>query len=162
MNHPFARLNLPPVQLDIRPAADAVRGDYEVYDRLRRRWVVLTPEEWVRQHFVAFLCNERGYPAALIANEIGIKLNGTLRRCDTVVYSRHLKPLVIVEYKAPTVAVTQKVFDQIARYNSVLCAPYLIVSNGLGHYCCRFGGDGYAFLPDIPDYAAVSQEIQNM
>ncbi len=79
-------------------------------------------------------------------------MNGTLKRCDGLVYDRRLRPLVVMEYKAPHVAITQKVFDQIARYNIVVGAPYLIVSNGMRHYCCRFGSGGYSFLPDIPRY----------
>ena len=142
----------------MRPDSDSRRGGMEIFDVLRRRWVALTPEEWVRQHFVAFLATERGVPAALMGNEVSLKLNGTARRCDTVVFDRTLKPVCIVEYKAPSVAVTQKVFDQIARYNSVLKAPYLIVSNGLSHYCCRYGAQGYAFLPDIPPFAEMVQK----
>ena len=108
----------------------------------------------MRQHFVNYLITELGYPHELTANEVALRLNGTLRRCDTVVFDRTLRPLAIVEYKAPQVAVTQKVFDQIARYNIVLEAPCLIVSNGLRHYCCRFdrARGSYAFLREVPDY----------
>ena len=81
-----------------------------------------TPEEWVRQHFVAWLTGALGYPASLMANEVGLRLNGTLRRCDTIIYDRSLRPLVVVEYKAPSVTISQRVFDQIARYNLVLRA----------------------------------------
>ena len=89
-----------------------------------------------------------------MANEIGITLNGTSRRCDTVVFDRTGKPLVIVEYKAPSVTVSQRTFDQIARYNMVLQARYLIVSNGLRHYCCRidYAHRQYCFIPEIPAY----------
>lgn len=147
------QLNLP--SFDIQLRRDSGPGSpVKVYDPLRRKWIIVTPEEWVRQHFVNFLVAERMFPPQLMANEISLHLNGNVRRCDTVVYDRNLRPLVIVEYKAPEVAVTQKVFDQIARYNTVLEAPYLIVSNGLRHYCCRFGSDGtYTFLRDIPKYA---------
>lgn len=151
----YPALNLPPAQLRLRPDADSRRGGMEVFDALRARWVALTPEEWVRQHFTAFLAAERGFPASLMGNEVSLKLNGTSRRCDTVLFDRSLRPLCIVEYKAPSVAITQKVFDQIARYNSVLKAPYLIVSNGLRHFCCRFEADTYRFLPDIPHFAAM-------
>ena len=151
-------LNLPARDFSVRPDGDSRRGGLEIYDCLRRRWVALTPEEWVRQHFTAFLAAERGFPEALMGNEVSLTLNGTSRRCDTVVYDRALHPLCIVEYKAPSVAVTQKVFDQIARYNSVLRAPYLIVSNGLRHFCCRFTGTGYVFLPDIPHFSRLLGE----
>lgn len=145
-------LNLPQIDARLRPDADSTRQGLEIYDRLRQRWVALTPEEWVRQHFVAFLEKERGFPEALMGNEVSLSLNGMSRRCDTVVFTRNLKPLCIVEYKAPEVKITQKVFDQIARYNSVMQAMYLIVSNGLQHYCCRLEDDGYKFLHDIPQF----------
>ena len=151
-------LNLPPFDAGIRPDADSRRGGAEIYDRLRRRWVALTPEEWVRQHFVAFLIAERAYPEALMGNEVSLTLTGTARRCDTVVFDRGLHPLCIVEYKAPEVKITQRVFDQIVRYNSVLQAPYLIVSNGLCHYCCRLGARGYEFVTDVPAFDSLTAQ----
>ncbi len=143
-------LNLPIAKLNLRSAA---RGT-EVYDPLRKRWVTLTPEEWVRQHFTAFMTKELGYPPSLIANEMSISLNGTSKRCDSVVYNPYLRPVMIVEYKAPHVAITQKVFDQIARYNIALNVKYLVVSNGINHYCCAIDNDngGFRFLHDIPSY----------
>ncbi len=146
-------LNLPPFQIRLRRSTNLRNCGQEVYDPLRRRWVALTPEEWVRQHFVNFLIEHRSFPQALMANEVALSLNGTARRADTVVYTRGLKPLCVVEYKAPEVGISQRVFDQIARYNSVVGATYLIVSNGMHHYCCRYAADGYKFLPDIPAYA---------
>lgn len=144
----FPNLNLPWVQLRLRRDGD---GTVKVYDPLRSMWLVLTPEEWVRQHFVNFLIKGRGYQPSRIANEVSIMLNGTSKRCDTVVYSPSLRPVAIVEYKAPQVAITRKVFDQIARYNLVLKVPTIIVSNGLSHYACRLREDGtYTFLHDIP------------
>lgn len=144
------QLNLPPYPAQIRNDNDCER----IFDLLRNRYVALTPEEWVRQHFTSFLINYKQFPKSLMANEIGITLNGTRRRCDTVVFDKQGKPLVIIEYKAPSVNVTQLTFDQIVRYNMVLQARYLIVSNGLSHYCCRINYDNhsYTFLPDIPDY----------
>lgn len=152
--HQLPQLNLPAYDPRLRPDVDSLRGGMEIYDPLRRKWVALTPEEWVRQNFVNFLVTERGFPGALMVNEAEIKLNGLSRRCDTVVYDRNLRPRVVVEYKAPTVAITQKVFDQIARYNIVVNADVLIVSNGLRHYCCRFDGTDYTFLRDVPSYDA--------
>lgn len=146
------RLNLPPFDVKLRPDSDSRRGGLEVYDALRRKWVALTPEEWVRQHFVNFLLSQRGFPQSFMANEVGLKLNSTQRRVDTIVYTRALKPLVVIEYKAPEIAITQAVFDQAVRYNSVFGAPYLIVSNGLRHFCCRYTPPGYTFLRDIPVY----------
>ena len=129
-------------------------GKNYIFDDLRKRYVALTPEEWVRQHFVHFLIAHKGYPTTLLANEVMVKLNGTTKRCDTVLYRRDLSARMIVEYKAPSVEITQAVFDQITRYNIVLKVEYLIVSNGLRHYCCKVNYmDGtYAFLPDIPPY----------
>ena len=123
-----------------------------ILDIIRRQYVALTPEEWVRQHFVHFLINHKGYPQSLMANEVQLKLNGMSRRCDTVVYDRALKPRVIVEYKAPSVSITQKVFDQICRYNMVLQVDYLIVTNGLTHYCCKVDNEArsYTFLHEVP------------
>ena len=128
-----------------------------IFDIIRRQYVALTPEEWVRQHFVHFLISEKGYPQSLMANEVQLKLNGMSRRCDTVAYDRTLRPRVIVEYKAPTVNITQQVFDQICRYNMVLQVDYLIVSNGLAHYCCKVDNTThtYTFLKDIPSYEEV-------
>lgn len=142
-------LALPPFDIALRDDAD---GHRRLYDPLRRRWLVVTPEEWVRQHFVNYLVAHRGFPQSLIANEVSLRLNGTLRRCDTLIYTRSLQPLCVVEYKRPDVTVTPAVFDQIARYNSVLGARFLIVSNGLRHYCCRFEGTAYRFLTAIPSW----------
>ena len=132
-------------------------GKPAIFDVIRRQYVALTPEEWVRQHFVHFLIDHKGYPQALMANEVQLKLNGMSRRCDTVVYDRALKPRVIVEYKAPTVNITQQVFEQICRYNMVLQVDYLIVSNGLAHYCCKvdYTTRTYQFLSEVPDYAQI-------
>lgn len=149
-------LALPPFEVRLRPGSGAAT---QIYDRLRRRWLVLTPEEWVRQHFVNYLIETLGYPPAMMANEVGLRLNDTRRRCDTVVYSRQgLRPLLIVEYKRPSVEITAAVFDQIARYNSVLGAPWLMVSNGLRHYCCRFTGQGYTFARSLPRYDEIAAE----
>ncbi|MBQ4622656.1 MAG: type I restriction enzyme HsdR N-terminal domain-containing protein [Bacteroidaceae bacterium] len=143
-------LNLPPYATKI-----AVRdGKNSIWDIIRRKYVALTPEEWVRQHFVHFLVEHKGYPVSLLANEVALTLNGTSRRCDTVLYDRTLSPRMIIEYKAPHIPITQKVFDQISRYNLVFRVDYLIVSNGLSHYCCRMDYDhqSYEFLKDVPEY----------
>ena len=144
-------LNLPSYKINV-----AERGGRRmIYDFLRRRFVALTPEEWVRQHFTHFLVEHRHYPAALLGNEITVQLNGVARRCDSVLYSRDGgRPRMIVEYKAPEVPVTQAVFTQISAYNSVLRADYLVVSNGLAHYCCRmdYEQNKVEFLPEIPFY----------
>ena len=135
-------------------------GKRQIFDPLRKSYVALTPEEWVRQHFVNFLLNVKGFPAALMANEVAITLNGMKKRCDTVVYDKALKPRVIVEYKAPTVKITKEVFAQISRYNLTLKVDYLIVSNGLQHYCCRmdYANSTYRFLQEIPEYNTILEE----
>lgn len=129
-------------------------GKNYVLDVIRRRYVALTPEEWVRQHFIHYLLQYKKYPQALMANEVQLNLNGTKKRCDTVLYKRDLTAHMIIEYKAPHIAISQAVFNQIIRYNIVLHVNYLIVSNGIEHYCCRvdYNNNKCTFLPEIPDY----------
>ena len=148
------QLNLPYAPMKMRLAGDAV----QVFDPLRDKFVALTPEEYVRQQFTSYLINNLGYPPSLIANEIGLTFNDTKRRCDTVIFGRDKNAAVIVEYKAPDVTVTQNVFDQIVRYNTVLHAQYLVVSNGICHFCCRmdYERDTYHFIPTLPDYRALN------
>ncbi len=132
------------------------QGDKKVvWDPIRKAWTPLTPEEQVRQAFVSYIINYKGYPLSHIANEQAIELNGMSRRCDSVVYDKTGTPKVIIEYKRPTVSISQKVFNQIARYNLVLHVDYLIVSNGLKHYCVKmeYPTGKYVFLQDIPSYA---------
>ena len=144
------QLNLPPYNIKLLKKD----GKTFVYDPLRRKDVTLTPEEWVRQHFVNFLVTVKAYPPELIANEVSVNVNSTSKRCDTVIYDNYLKPLVIVEYKAPDVIINGDVFEQISRYNSVLRVPYLIVSNGFTHYCCNMDYQEMKcnFMEDIPAY----------
>lgn len=132
-------------------------GKNVIFDIIRRRYVALTPEEWVRQHFVHFLITYKKYPFALMANEVLLNLNGMKKRCDTVLYNKDLSPKMIIEYKAPHVEVTQKVFTQISNYNLVLKVDYLIVSNGIDHYCCKmdYEHQSYTFLKDIPDHISL-------
>ena len=143
-------LNLP----GFAPKVAEKDGKRTIFDPVRQKYVALTPEEWVRQHFVNYLITRKSYPKELLANEVLVKLNGTSKRCDTVAYSRFLEPLVIVEYKAPHINITNTVFDQIARYNMVLRVEYLIFSNGLNHYCCKidYNNRAYTFLEGIPAY----------
>ena len=146
-------LNLP--KADLRLCTTG--GRTMVLDPLRRKYVALTPEEWVRQHFIHFLITHKGYPAGLIANEMAITVGTTRKRCDSVVFGRQAQPLMIVEYKAPSIKITQRVFDQITVYNMLLHVDYLIVSNGLSHYCCKMNYEdrSYAFLTEIPDYSTI-------
>lgn len=147
-------LNLPQYDFNIKLTS---KGNRVIFDRLRRRFVALTPEEWVRQNFVEYLIADRGFPAGLMSNEMSLTQNGISRRCDTLVADRHGNPAVIVEYKSPFIKITQTVFDQICRYNMVLKANYLIVTNGITHYCCRidYSSNSYTFLPDIPPYSSL-------
>lgn len=145
-------LNLP--SFDIKTAQK--NGKPCIYDILRRRYITLTPEEWVRQHFIHYIIGHLGYPASLIANEVTINVGGVSRRCDTVLYRRDGGiPRMIIEYKAPDIEITQQVFQQISSYNSVLRAEYLVVSNGIHHYCCRidYAKQAIDFLPKIPTYS---------
>lgn len=125
-----------------------------IFDPLRRKYVSLSPEEWVRQHFINYLLTEKKYPEGLLANEVQIKLNATTKRCDTIVYDSYLSPLMIIEYKAPSVPITKNVFDQIVRYNMVLRVRYLIVSNGINHYCCKvdYEKQEIIYMETIPEY----------
>ena len=128
-------LNLP--TYDVR--LSDVGGRHCIFDVLRRRFVALTPEEWVRQHFVHFLIERKGYPPTLLQNEV------------------ELTSRMIIEYKAPEIEITPSVFNQIAAYNFLLHVDYLIVSNGLRHFCCRmdYEHNSYAFLSEIPSYTAL-------
>lgn len=144
------RLNLPPYNIRVRRQG----GHEQIFDVLRRKYVALTPEEWVRQHFVHLLTDHKGYPPTLLANEVPLRVGGKTIRADSVLYDTCLHPRMIVEYKAPAVALTQKVFDQVSAYNLLLHVDYLVVSNGLQTYACRMDYDNqkYLFLDDIPDY----------
>lgn len=150
MEYKLRQLNLP----IMKPTLREVDGKVKIWDCLRKRFIMLTPEEWVRQNFVSFLVNYKSYNPTLMANEVRITLNGMSRRCDTVLYSQSLVPKMIIEYKRPTVAIGASVFKQICRYNLVMKVDYLIVSNGLEHYCCKmdYEHETYQFLHGIPDY----------
>lgn len=144
------QLNLPTYEYRLREQ----NGRQQIFDVLRRRYVALTPEEWVRQHFVHYLIENKGYPKGLLANEVELRVGEKHLRCDTVLYDKALHPKIIVEYKAPDIAITQKVFNQITVYNMLLHVDYLIVSNGMQHYCCQmdYEQNRYKFLSDIPNY----------
>ncbi len=148
------QLNLPSFAAKIIVA----EGKHKIYDPLRKKYVALTPEEWVRQHFVNYLVMEKNYPKEMIANEVSIKLHNTTKRCDTVLYNKYMEPFMIVEYKASTVEITRQVFEQILRYDIVLHVKYLVISNGLRHICCEIekDGQGYRFLQEVPNYNRLS------
>ena len=144
------RLNLPQYEIKIGEKD----GKRTIFDFLRRKYVALTPEEWVRQHFTHYLVEQKGYPKGLLGNEIELRIGEKRLRCDSILYNKVAQPQMIIEYKAPTVQIQQKTFDQISAYNLLLKVDYLIVSNGLEHYCCRmdYEHQKYLFLRDIPDY----------
>ena len=147
------RLNLPPYPIKIQEKGEK----RQIFDFLRRKWVALTPEEWVRQHFTHFLVEHKNYPQALLANEVELRIGEKRLRCDTLLYNKELRPRMIIEYKAPTIQIQQKTFDQISVYNLLLKVDYLIVSNGLRHYCCKmdYERQSYQFLEEIPDYETI-------
>lgn len=143
-------LNLPdyPLRYEIRD------GKRKIYDPLRNKWLVFTPEEQVRQLFVQFLIREKGVPPGLMAIEKGFRLNGLSRRADILVHNREGNPLLIVECKAPEVKITEAVFDQIAMYNLNFGLKYMVLTNGREHYACSmdFEAKKYVFLRTLPDY----------
>ena len=147
------RLNLPPYPIKIQEKGEK----RQIFDFLRRKWVALTPEEWVRQHFTHFLVEQKNYPHTLLANEVELRIGEKRLRCDTLLYNKELRPRMIIEYKAPTIQIQQKTFDQISVYNLLLKVDYLVVSNGLSHYCCKmdYERQSYQFLEDIPDYETI-------
>lgn len=146
-------LNLPSFQVRLsgtqeRPA---------IFDILRRKYVALTPEEWVRQHFIHYLVEHLHYPSALLANEVQLRVGQKQLRADSVLYDRELRPRMVIEYKAPSIALTQKVFNQVSAYNLLLHVDYLIVSNGLQSYCCKMDYDHHKclFIDHIPYYEEI-------
>jgi hypothetical protein len=129
-----------------------------IFDPLRKKDIPLTPEEWVRQNILQFLIEERGFPKSLISVEAGLKVNLFLRRYDALIYSREGQPLMLIECKATSVAVNQGTFDQITIYNRSFKCPYLLVTNGLKHYCCKLDENEkkYIFLENIPAYVLLT------
>jgi hypothetical protein len=143
-------LHLPPFPFKLTEE----NGQLFVFDELRKKQILVTPEEWVRQHFVQYLIRQKKYPRSLIKLEGGLMQNGIPRRTDIVVFNPQGEKILLVECKAPSVNITQKVFDQIARYNITHQAPLLAVSNGLHHYYCHinFAERKYTFLEELPVY----------
>jgi type I site-specific restriction-modification system R (restriction) subunit len=125
-----------------------------IFDSVRKRFVLLTPEEWVRQHFIRYLTEEKKYPESLMAVEKQIVLNGKLFRFDLLVYRRNGQPLLIAEFKAPGVKISQETFDQVVRYNMVLKVGRVVVSNGLQHFVCEidYETSSYRFLKEVPEF----------
>lgn len=150
MNTPpgFPELNFPVYNFRLKQE----EGYYEVFDPVRKKFVALTPEEWVRQHVIAFLNNAKGYPLSLLMVEKQFTLNKLYKRADIVVCNKSGKPVLIVECKSFDVPVSQETFDQAVRYNLALRVKYLLITNGINTYCCSLENAEYSALSDIPDY----------
>ena len=144
------KLNLPTYNFKLKSNENKTL----IFDIIRKKYMVLTPEEWVRQHFVLFLMDEKKYPASLIAIEKQLTVNNLKKRSDILVFNSDGKPEILVECKAPKVKITQDTFDQIARYNLKLKANFLILTNGLEHFYCKmdFENETYIFLKEVPNY----------
>ncbi len=144
------KLNLP--EYTFRTKTE--QGKSFIFDTNRKKFVVLTPEEWVRQNFIQYLKTEKKYPESLMAVEKQIMLNQTLRRFDLLIYTRNGEPYLIAEFKAPNIKITQETFDQVVRYNMSLLVQRVIVSNGLQHFACEIDylKNSYMYLPEIPEF----------
>lgn len=145
-------LQLPPCSLTLKPREDGYGED--VFDFTRRRYVKLTPEEWVRQHFVCYLVNHLEYPSGLIANEVEIEVGNVKKRCDSIVYDKSLQPVMLLEYKAPQVALTKATVNQALRYNLECRVPVIVLSNGLTHmaFGMNYDDNRVSVLNHIPNY----------
>lgn len=151
------QLNFPHFEFRIRETENRK----EIFDPVRRKYVALTPEEWVRQHLILYLINVKKVPAALIGVEKRLLLNKMSKRFDLVVFSRSAQPILLAECKSPNVEVTEKVFDQAARYNLGLNVSYFLITNGLKHYSCRIDYEKtqYVFIGEIPPFDEMSVSV---
>ncbi|MDA3879720.1 MAG: type I restriction enzyme HsdR N-terminal domain-containing protein [Prolixibacteraceae bacterium] len=147
-------LNFPPAH----PKIKVIKEKHCIFDESRKKYVALTPEEWVRQNCLIYLRDYKGFPGSLLTVEKSIKVNNREFRYDIVAYNKKTEPVLLVECKAPDVKIDQKVFDQIAVYNIRLKVPYLLVTNGMNHYCCRvdFESGVYSFLTEVPNYTDIT------
>ena len=144
------QLNLPSYPIKLKEE----KGQQFIFDSIRKKYLIHTPEEWVRQNFIHYLIHEKGFASSLIAIEKGLKLNELQNRADAVVYDKNAQPIVLIEFKAPHVKINQETFEQIARYNRIFKVPYLVVTNGMNHYCAKidFNSNSFEFLKEIPTY----------
>jgi hypothetical protein len=150
------RLHFPEYRFKLQRPSDGGQS-LKIFDIIRKKYVRLTPEEWVRQHLLHFLVNERNFPQSLISVEKKLLINNLEKRTDVVIYSTSMRPLILAECKAPSVPVTQDVFDQAARYNMTLKVEYFLITNGMETFVCRMDEEkqAYTFLEEIPHYSAV-------
>lgn len=144
------KLNFPAYQFRFKSSENKI----SIFDRIRKKFIILNPEEWVRQHTIQYLIENKKYPESLINVEKLIKVNGLNKRYDIIIFNPDGSIYLIIECKSPTVKITQEVFDQIARYNLALNSEYLMITNGMSHYYCQmdYKEKQYSFLQDIPDY----------
>lgn len=143
----YPKLNYPPIHLRARRGE---AGRTEVFDRVRQRWLVLTPEEWVRRHVVAYLTKECGYQPEQIAQEYSININGMAQRADIVVLTAEAKPEVVVECKEPGIRLSRQTLAQVVRYNSILGCRYVVITNGLETLCYEYDGQSYTPIEALP------------
>ena len=148
------QLNFPFFEFKLRN----LNNRQEIFDPVRHKFVTLTPEEWVRQHLISYLTQVKGYPVSVIGVEKQLMLNKMPKRFDLVIFKRNGTPLLLAECKAPGIEITEKAFDQAARYNMLLQAEYFMITNGLEHYPCRidYANKQYIFIEDIPHFTALS------
>lgn len=142
------QLNLPPVKVDTR----IIDGKYHIFDCIRKRYLLLTPEEWVRQHFIQYLLVHHSYSKGLISVEGGMKYNQLMKRTDILVYNNFGKPYLLIECKSFEITLNNKAVEQAAVYNKKIMAPYVLITNGLQHYCCHLNSrkSRYEIYDDIP------------
>jgi hypothetical protein len=148
VNHRLPKLNLPETDIKLKPEGKSIF----IFDPIRKKWLNLTPEEWVRQNLIMFLHNQLHYPLSLMETEKQFKLFNTVKRADIILNNSNLNPLVIVECKAPDVKIDQNVFDQAIRYSMALDVNYLFISNGLKHYVVDLNNEKPVFLDHLPEY----------
>ena len=144
------QLNLPA----IKPSLKKEQGKVYIFDIIRKKHVVLTPEEWVRQHFINYLIQELKYPRSLFRIEGSLSYNKLQKRSDILIYSRQGKPWMLIECKSPTIKLTQRAFNQVSVYNMTIGAQYIAVTNGMVHYCYKGmkAGEEVKFLGDFPSF----------
>lgn len=154
------QLNLPPYNYEVRNQA----GRRVILDPVRKRFVPLTPEEWVRQHFVQYLIRNLDVPPGLVGIEVAIPKQDHHYRADIVIYDRRVEPVMVVECKRPSVQLSQDTFNQIGHYNTTLKVPYLVITNGMQHYCCMVdhAHRSYRFLDEIPSYKTMILPINHV
>lgn len=151
---PLPVLNFPPIDGRFQ---NSEAGVLQVFDMVRRKFVALSPEEWVRQHLIHYLVYHKEVPLSMVSVEKQLMLNGTRKRTDVVVFNSSLKPLMIIECKAPSVELDQKAVNQILRYNLTLQVPYLFITNGRQHVCLRIDGNAPEILKEFPPYAVLTE-----